>query len=337
MTDPDLETVQRRTQGATRDRMLREMVEALDALTVDAPLVLLLEDLHWSDSATIDLLAMLARRREASRLLVLGTYRPADVAGAAHPLKPVKQELQVHGHCEEVPLEFLSVAAVAAVSLAALSPARFPSELARVLHRNTDGNPLFLREHHRRTCWPRGSSARSTGRWELVGRRWRPSRWGCRETLRQMVEAQVERLTADEQAMLAVASVAGAEFSAAVAGAGGIDAQTGSSGARRSPGDGQFLRATGVAEWPDGTVAGRYAFIHALYQQVLYARIAVGERAGLHLRTGEWLERAYGAARGRDRRRARHALRARPGLSRGRRGTGDRQASTRCASTPTVR
>ncbi len=51
------------------------------------PLVLLLEDLHWSDSATIDLLAMLARRREAARLLVLGTYRPADVAAAAHPLR----------------------------------------------------------------------------------------------------------------------------------------------------------------------------------------------------------------------------------------------------------
>ena len=74
--------------------------------------MLVLEDLHWSDSATIDLLAMLARRREAARLLVLGTYRPADVAGTAHPLPRLKQELQVHGHCEEVPLEFLSVTAV---------------------------------------------------------------------------------------------------------------------------------------------------------------------------------------------------------------------------------
>ena len=81
LTDEDLEAVQRRAQGATRERMLRELVEALDALTVDAPLVLLLEDLHWSDSATIDLLAMLARRREASRLLVLGTYRPGRRGG----------------------------------------------------------------------------------------------------------------------------------------------------------------------------------------------------------------------------------------------------------------
>ena len=68
--------------------------------------MLLLEDLHWSDPATIDLLAMLARRREASRLLVLGTYRPADVAGTAHPLPRLKQELQVHGYCEGCPSNF---------------------------------------------------------------------------------------------------------------------------------------------------------------------------------------------------------------------------------------
>ena len=87
LSETSVEAVQRRAQGASAERMLRELVEALEALTRDAPLVLLLEDLHWSDSATIDLLGMLARRREPARLLVLGTYRPADVAGAAHPLR----------------------------------------------------------------------------------------------------------------------------------------------------------------------------------------------------------------------------------------------------------
>ena len=55
-----------------------------------------------------------------------------------------------------------------------------------------------------------------------------------------------------------------------------------------------------MAEWPDGTVAGRYAFIHALYQHVLYARVPVGHRVSLHVRTGERLERAYGRARARS-------------------------------------
>src|SRR5262245_41067717 len=66
LSDRDVVAVRRRAEGASRGRMLRELVEALDALAQDAPLVLLLEDLHWSDTATIELLGMLARRREAS-------------------------------------------------------------------------------------------------------------------------------------------------------------------------------------------------------------------------------------------------------------------------------
>ena len=144
LADADLEAVQRRAQGATRDRMLRELVEALDALSADEPLILLLEDLHWSDSSTIDLLARLAGRREAARLLVLGTYRPADVAASAHSLSAVKQELQMHGHCEEMPLDFLSAAAVSTYLSQRFPRHEFPSELALVLHRKTGGNPLFV-------------------------------------------------------------------------------------------------------------------------------------------------------------------------------------------------
>src|SRR5262245_24616008 len=106
LSDEELAAVQRRAQGTTRERMLRELSEALDAVSMDAPLVLVLEDLHWSDAATIDLVTMLARRRDRARLLILATYRPAEVA--AHPLKPAKHELQIHGQCEEIALDFLS-------------------------------------------------------------------------------------------------------------------------------------------------------------------------------------------------------------------------------------
>ena len=82
----DLEALKRRIVGATRDRMLRELAEAIDLLTVQQPLVLVLEDLHWSDPSTLDLLAVLARRREPARLLLLGTYRPPEVRRRAHPL-----------------------------------------------------------------------------------------------------------------------------------------------------------------------------------------------------------------------------------------------------------
>ena len=296
LTDEDLEAVQRRAQGATRERMLRELVEGLDILTVDSPLVLVLEDLHWSDSATIDLLAMLARRREASRLLVIGTYRSADVAVTEHPLKATKHELELHGQCEEIPLEFLSVSAVAEYLSRRFAHQKWPSELASALHRRTDGNPLFL-VNTIDDLIVRGQLHEVDGQWLLTA----PVKDLARdapETLWQMVEKQIERLSPDEQAMLAVASVAGAEFSAAVATPDRIGVREGERRCAALARRGEFLRTTGEAEWPDGTVAGRYAFIHSLYQHVLYARIPVGHRAELHLQTGGRLEQGYGQRAG---------------------------------------
>src|SRR5262249_56315198 len=112
-TSAELDAHQRQTQGARRERMLREMGEALDAITAERPLVLWLEDLHWSDASTVELLAVLARRREPARLLVIGTYRPVEVIVQDHPLPTVKPHLQLHGLCEELPLGLLSEVQVA--------------------------------------------------------------------------------------------------------------------------------------------------------------------------------------------------------------------------------
>ena len=83
------------------------MVDALEALSADRPRVLVLEDLHWSDRATLDLINWLARRRELTQLLLHRTYRPVDVIVRAHPLHAVTSELGMHGLAEEMPLELL--------------------------------------------------------------------------------------------------------------------------------------------------------------------------------------------------------------------------------------
>jgi DNA-binding winged helix-turn-helix (wHTH) protein/predicted ATPase len=296
LADQDLEAVQHRAQGATRERMLRELVEGLDTLTFESPLVLVLEDLHWSDSATIDLLAMLARRREPSRLLLLATYRPADVVATRHPLKAVKQELELHALCEEIALQFLPEVAVSEYLSRRFAQDEWPPELSRELHRRTDGNPLFL-VNMIDDLVVQGQLREVDGHWKLAVPVAELAAHAP-ETLSEMIHKQVERLTADEQAMLAVGCVAGSEFSAAVGTAGGIGEQDAERRCDALARRGQFLRAIGVAEWPDGTVAGRYAFIHSLYQHVLYASLPVGRRAELHLRTGERLERGYGARAG---------------------------------------
>jgi predicted ATPase/DNA-binding winged helix-turn-helix (wHTH) protein len=293
LSDVEVDAVQRRAQGTTRERMLREMIEALDALTLDVPLVLVLEDLHWSDAATVDLLALLARRRDAARLLIIGTYRPAELELGAHQLKAAKQELEVHGLCEEVALHFLGEDATREYLGRRFPDATFPRELGRVLHANTGGNPLFL-VNVVDYLVARDDLREGGAGWELTV----PVEGvasGIPDTLWQMVDKQVDRLTAQEQVTLAVGSVAGAEFSAALATADAIAVDDAERVCDALVRRGLFLRAAGVAEWPDGTVAGRYAFIHALYRNVIYARIAIGHRVGLHVRIGARLELAHGA------------------------------------------
>lgn len=95
VTGERAEDLHRRTAGATQARMLRELAEALEALSTDRPVVLVLGDLHWSDPSTVDLILMLGRRPEAARLLVVGTYRPAELV-RTHPLTRVLGELIAH-------------------------------------------------------------------------------------------------------------------------------------------------------------------------------------------------------------------------------------------------
>jgi len=140
----DLEAVPRRIAGATRDRMLRELAEALERLTARQPPLLALEDLHWSDPSTLDVLAMLARRREPARLLLLGTYRPPDALQQGHPLSTVYHELQRHGQCTELPLPLLPEVAVVAFLARRFPDAHLPAGLARLVHQRTEGQPLFM-------------------------------------------------------------------------------------------------------------------------------------------------------------------------------------------------
>src|SRR6185369_10924892 len=93
MSASDRELLSQEVLGASRERMLREMGGALEALTADLPLVLILEDLHWSDYSTLDLISYLASQRQAARLMLIGTYRPVELIVSGHPLKAVKREL----------------------------------------------------------------------------------------------------------------------------------------------------------------------------------------------------------------------------------------------------
>ena len=122
---------------------------------------------------------------------------------------------------------------------------------------------------------------------------------GVPETLRHLIEQQFERLESAEQGILEAASVAGVDFSAAAVAAGiGTSVEDVDIRCARLARQGQFVQAHGTMTWPDGLVASRYRFGHALYQEVVYDRIPVGCRTRLHQRIGAWEEQAYGACAG---------------------------------------
>jgi predicted ATPase/DNA-binding winged helix-turn-helix (wHTH) protein len=284
----DLDRLQRSTLGATRERMLREIVRALEVLSAERPLVLVLEDLHWSDYATLDLLTMLARRQESARLLVLGTYRLEEVLGKEHPLATLTQELQIHGHSQELPLTLLTKAAVRTYLTARLPGAAITDELAQCIHQRTEGNPLFMVTMVDYVVAQDMSGA-------LMGSRNPPVRLveaarGMPESLRQMLERRFDRLRPEEQGVLEVGSVVGNEFAAAVVAAGlGVDIEQIEVWCEGLARRGQWLQSRGHSAWPDGTVSACYDFIHALYQEAVYNRIPAARRLRLHGRIGERL------------------------------------------------
>src|SRR5262249_43263092 len=118
--------------------------EALEAISQQTPLILCMEDLHWVDPSTLDFISALARRRGAAKLLLLGTYRPAEVIIAKSPLKALKQDLVIHGLSCEIALERLEETEVAEYVAQEFDGADLPSGLANLVYHHSGGNALFM-------------------------------------------------------------------------------------------------------------------------------------------------------------------------------------------------
>jgi predicted ATPase len=144
LTPEDRERLKHMTSGVTPARMLRELAEALEVLTTARPLVLVLEDLHWSDRATLEWLAYMVRRHDPARPLILGTYRPVEVIVHAHALRSIVAEVRHHPQYAEPGLDYLSTAAVMLYLRQRCGEKPIPPGLPQLLHQRTGGNPLFL-------------------------------------------------------------------------------------------------------------------------------------------------------------------------------------------------
>ena len=293
VTTSEREVLQAQVQGATRERMLREMAEAIDALTAEIPLILVLEDLHWSDYSTLDLVSYLARRRDPARLFVVGTYRPVEVILGDHPLKAVKRELRAHNLCKELALEYLSKAAVGEYVSARFPRHQLPSRLVRMVHRRTEGNPLFM-VNVVQYLIDEGVIAEDEGTWKLRGDLAHVE-LGVPESVKQLIEKQLERLSPDERTVLEAASVVGMECSSVAIAAGlAMPVEWVETHCEELARRHQFLSPSWVVELPDGTMTSRHRFHHVLYLEVPYSLVPPMRRAQIHQRIAERGVAIYG-------------------------------------------
>jgi predicted ATPase/DNA-binding winged helix-turn-helix (wHTH) protein len=293
----DLEKWQGLQGMVTRQRMLRELVDAVETLTLEQPLILVLEDLHWSDASTVDWLGYVARRRDVARLLILGTYRPVDTLIQAHPIRRVMQELQRHGQCTELALPYFTEREIAAYLEQQFTSTSLPKTLPVTLRQRTGGNPFFLvtmvgtlaQADAFRTNVAQGDSAE---RLDVINIE-------TPESIRALIHSQLERLEPEDQNLLEAASVAGREFTApAVAACVVGDIESVESRFEALVQRRQFIEAHDTEVWPDGTLAVSYTFIHTLNQEVVYNRLPMSRKMRWHRQIGIRKEIGYGERAG---------------------------------------
>ncbi len=299
LNDEERESLQRRALPPTRERMLRELAEALEALDTapvaeGAPaLILVLEDLHWADASTLDLLRMVAKRRERARLLVIGSYRELEATAASHSLRGLLQELRRERNVvSELSLGPLTEADVAQYITEQFPQRDFPTQLVSVIHQRTAGNPLFLSDIIR-DLQAQGIIARDDAGWRFHGEVAGISAM-MPASLRQLVATQRGGLTREQQRLLAAASIAGYEFSAAAVAAALSESVTDvEEDCLQLTEHQNFLRLAGSDDWPDGTQSMQFAFHHALHQELWQEYVSHARREEWHLRIATRKEAAY--------------------------------------------
>jgi len=293
LSETEVETLRRRTIGATRERMVRELAEALDALGREHAVVVVIEDLQWSDPGTVDLVSFLARQHDAAHVKILGTCRVAEALSSGHPLRDAMAELKAHGRCGELALGPLGAEAVSEYIAARFPENDFPPDLAAAVHRNTDGNPLFMVALLDGFVQDR-SFLEIEGAWrtrltiEDVASRV-PGR------LVDLVERMIDRLSSSERRVFECSSVAGDHFGVpAVAAALYMAPNEVEEICELLSRERRLLQRRGIATWPDGTRASRYGFVHGMHRRIALERVPPARRELWHCRIAEALERALG-------------------------------------------
>jgi tetratricopeptide (TPR) repeat protein len=281
-------------KSASQERMKRELAAFFQEISRAVTLVVFLDDLHWADVSTIDLLGFLARRFDRMRALVIVTYRASDLMLAKHPFLEIKPDLQAHGLCRELTLDLLNRDEIDQYLALEFPQWSLPAELPALIHRKTEGNPLFMTDLVR-YLRDRRVIAEEGGEWRLADC-FSAVEQELPESVRAMIARKIAQLGAKDCFLLRAASLQGSEFdSALVAQAVGREPAEVEERLAELARVHDLVKLVDEAEFPDRTLTLRYRFVHALYQNALAASLQPTRRAQLSRALGQSMAERYGA------------------------------------------
>ena len=269
-----------------RWRLMQAVTAFLRNAATVQPLLIVLEDLHWADRGTLDMLLHISRNMQGARLIVVGTYRDVEV-DRSHPLSGVLADLRRIESFKRLPLRGLTVDEVQRM-ISNVRGQDVSWSRAEMYHRQTEGNPLFIQELLRYLV-EEGLVVREGTTYAIAD----PSQpeSGVPEGLRDVIGKRLSRLSSECNQLLSVAAVIGRDF----------DLQT-----LRTvyPMDEEALlaaieEATRVGVLEERSQPGRilYRFAHSFFRQTLYEEMIAPRRLRLHQGVARALESQYGSRR----------------------------------------
>ncbi len=274
-TDPDTE----------RYLLYAAAVGLLELASVQTPVLVVLDDLHWADKPSLQLLRHIVANTSAARLLIFGTYRDAELS-ASHPLtealggllrEPGVSSLHLKGLDDTAVIAFMEQAAGHGLDDAGVG-------LAHQVYRETDGNPFFVAEMLRNLAESGAIYQDDAGRWTATDT---GGQLALPHSVRAVIGSRLARLGDDATKVLSTASVIGRDFDLDL-----LVLVTGSGEDELIDFLEQAEHAALVSEVSG--IPGRYSFSHALVQHTLYEDLGGTRRTRLHRSVGEAIERLFG-------------------------------------------
>ena len=273
----------------SEEALFFQYTELLLAAAEEQAVVLFLDDLHWADQASVSLLAHVARKIADKPVLIIGTYRPADVEVSKHPIKQAKLELERYGVAEELALIPLDSTALAEFISEELDGPPTP-ELVDWLERRAGSNALFFGELLK---WlvAQEFARKHHDEWVLARV---PEELEIPRSAESAIEKRLNRLDPDLYRVLEYASVEGDEFDSTVLARlldlDKLDLEETVEPLERVHG---LIRLSETRHLPNGDLASVYQFNHSLFQDVLHQNLKGKRRILLHRKIAQIIERIY--------------------------------------------